>query len=922
MDSSPIPLPSASVPPRRSSLPLVAAVVPVGVGVAMWLTTGAVQALWFAAVGPLMIGASLLDTVRIRRRERRADDARLRRAWSEAESELRRRHDEERRREERRHPDTAACVRERPLRDARPPGPETALVVGRGHRASAVRCVGGDDDTGREFRRRCTVLDDAPVVVPLGAGLCLRGPGPLVEATARALVLQLCLRHAPAALAVTIAEESVGGLAALPHARYSRRAAFRLAVATPEGRAPDATAVVWVGPPDAEVPEGVTTVIDIAQPDVATLRTPEGVTTLAVECLSVAQAAGVAELCGGLVDDETPATEPLSLQSVTQPSAGSGLPVALGRAAQDEPMTVDIVDDGPHAIVTGMTGTGKSELLVTWVAAVCASQGPERVTFLLADFKGGTAFDRLRDLPHVVGVLTDLDETEAGRGVASLTAEMRRRESLLAAAGARDISEIDLARLVIVVDEFAALLHEHAELAAVFTDVAARGRALGMHLILGTQRAAGVIRDALATNCPLRISLRVAEAADSRAVVGTAGAAELPGGVDGRGRALVRRPQDEGPRPVRIALTDDAFLERIVARGTSAPTVAPPWYPALPTRLPLTALTAERDALRGSMPGPLLVLGRADDPAAQAQPPVTLRPGLERGLVVLGAAGMGRTTVLRGIAAQDPTSAWFPTDLEAAVDQVAAWEQGEAAIPGTVLVDDIDRLQADLPLEYGQDFALRWERLVRSAATVTWVLTATRATGPLARVLDALPRRALLRMPSRVEHLAAGGEIADFRRDRPPGRALLDDREMQFAWVDEEGEPRSSTVVAGGAESGWVPATASTALVTPGARGVAAALAAAHPEWEVALLGAEVGRTARPCVVVGDAETWQRHWTDWQRARSEGEVLIRAERPAELRQLVGVRTLPPYARQDAGRAWSVVGDRAPRRVVLPALAPR
>ena len=75
-----------------------------------------------------------------------------------------------------------------------------------------------------------------------------------------------------------------------------------------------------------------------------------------------------------------------------------------------------------------------------------------------------------------------------------------------------------------------------------FTDIAARGRALGMHLILGTQRATGVIRDALATNCPLRIALRVTDPADSKAMIGTDAAAALPGDAGGRGLAYVRRP--------------------------------------------------------------------------------------------------------------------------------------------------------------------------------------------------------------------------------------------------------------------------------------------------------------------------------------------------------------------------------------------
>ena len=88
---------------------------------------------------------------------------------------------------------------------------------------------------------------------------------------------------------------------------------------------------------------------------------------------------------------------------------------------------LDLVSDGPHALVVGTTGSGKSELLRTWVASLAAHYSPEDVVFVLADFKGGTAFSSLRRLPHVTGVLTDLDEAAATRGIESLRAEVRRR---------------------------------------------------------------------------------------------------------------------------------------------------------------------------------------------------------------------------------------------------------------------------------------------------------------------------------------------------------------------------------------------------------------------------------------------------------------------------------------------------------------
>ncbi|MFC0198762.1 FtsK/SpoIIIE domain-containing protein, partial [Microbacterium arthrosphaerae] len=268
---------------------------------------------------------------------------------------------------------------------------------------------------------------------------------------------------------------------------------------------------------------------------------------------------------------------PLLAQSL--PAAG-GLAVVIGVAGAD-PVVVDLVADGPHAVVAGVTGAGKSELLITWILALCGTYSTEEVTFLLADFKGGTAFDPLAGVPHVTGVITDLDGAGARRAIESLRAELRRREATIAAAGARDIVDprVPLSRLVVVVDEFAALLADHPELHGLFADVAARGRALGIHLILGTQRAAGVIRDNLLANCPLRVSLRVTDRADSRALLGSDDAALLPGGVAGRGTAFVRRAGDAAPQQVRIALSGPDDVARAVGRGGSA-VPERPWLPA------------------------------------------------------------------------------------------------------------------------------------------------------------------------------------------------------------------------------------------------------------------------------------------------------------------------------------------------------
>lgn len=930
MDQLSISVPPRLVPQKRAPVPFMAALVPVVAGVVLWLVTGSLYSLCFAALGPLMIFASLIDGARSGRTARRRAGAEHEQAWTDAEEQLRRRHHEERTTRWQRQPDAAGCLRELPLRGTEGPSPSTEVVVGSATGRSALTVSGGDGDRERDFQTRCRAIERVPLTVPLRGGIAVRGPLPTVSAVVRALIVQLCLRFGPGQLALIGTGLEAWGLADFPHAATARRGAFRLAVgSTPDTRS-QGDAVILLLPSEAEVPEGITTVIDVVEPMRAALRTPDGTVALACEGLSHTQAVAAAMLRAEAAVELDGLPDAVGLRDIDAKWSETGLPAAIGRGERDA-VVLDIVHDGPHAIVTGTTGSGKSELLVSWVTAIAARHGPDRVAFVLVDFKGGTAFEPLRPLPQVTAVITDLDEAGTRRGVSSLTAELRRRESLLAAANARDVSESGMPRLVIVVDEFAALLQEHPDLGVVFTDIAARGRALGMHLIIGTQRASGVIRDALAANCPLRVSLRVSDAADSRLVIGTDAASELEGGAASRGIALARRPQDSEPMMMRIALTAASDLRGICLRWNEAERPRSPWLPPLPEVLPL------RDVVEGA-PSGAIVLGRADHPTRQEQPLVIVKVGIDRGMSVLGAAGSGRTSLLRLLAAQHADPLWIPSDPEQAWDAVEALAASVAHRPALVLCDDLDARLSDLPAEYAQHLAQRWEQVLRNGAGTTFVLTASRATGPGGRLLDALPLRALLRTSSRVDHLAAGGESAGFDRDRPPGRARLGEREVQIAWVDEnrgasdretasehEGVTGDRRIrrVRDGAPPAWSPRTPVTGVVTTAAPAMADALALAHPECEVVLVSGATGEpaTSGRIILVAEAEVWQRTWPLWQHVRREGEAIIRAENPIDLRQLAQVRELPPYARPHAGRAWSVVGSDSPRRVVLSAFAP-
>jgi S-DNA-T family DNA segregation ATPase FtsK/SpoIIIE len=208
------------------------------------------------------------------------------------------------------------------------------------------------------------------------------------------------------------------------------------------------------------------------------------------------------------------------------------------------PWRLDLARHGPHALVAGTTGAGKSELLTALVCGLATTHPPDRVNLLLVDYKGGTAFGPLADLPHTAGVLTDLDEHLARRALSSLRAELRRREGVLRATGAPDLEAYDhrrgpgdppLPRLVIVVDEFRVLAEELPELLTGLVRVAVVGRSLGVHLVLATQRPAGVVTAEIRANVNLRIALRVRDRMDSEDVVDAPDAAFLPPDRPGRG---------------------------------------------------------------------------------------------------------------------------------------------------------------------------------------------------------------------------------------------------------------------------------------------------------------------------------------------------------------------------------------------------
>lgn len=282
---------------------------------------------------------------------------------------------------------------------------------------------------------------------------------------------------------------------------------------------------------------------------------------------------------------------PADVVSRWQQPASWAVPIGKDHAG---PRSIDLVADGPHALVAGTTGAGKSEFLTTWLLGLAGQLSPRQLQFVLVDFKGGAAFGPLTALPHSVDLLTDLQPRKTARALASLGAQLRRREALFAASGVRDISEYHraypgrfLARIVVVIDEFAALAADHPAVLSQLVRLAGQGRSLGLHLIAATQRPAGVVDATMRANMALRICFRVTTAADSTDILGEATAAKLPA-IAGRcviAATTTQVVQAAWCGPVGAVSELVAHIRAAWRQVGSGEAPTRPWAEELPTRI-------------------------------------------------------------------------------------------------------------------------------------------------------------------------------------------------------------------------------------------------------------------------------------------------------------------------------------------------
>lgn len=379
------------------------------------------------------------------------------------------------------------------------------------------------------------------------------------------------------------------------------------------------------------------------------------------------------------------------------------LAVPVGLGAARNPVLLD-VQKHYHGLGAGTTGSGKSELILTYIAMLAANFSPDELVFLLVDYKGEGMAGRVRDLPHLSGVLSNLSASQTNRVLISLRAELNRRQQIFKEQGINDINEYLRMRrqnaalpmlplIMIIADEFAELKDEQPEFIDELVSVARIGRSLGVRMLLTTQNpSGGVVTKQIATNTSYRLCLRVATRDDSLDLIGVSDAAYLPGrgagfvkvgesqpiqfqsGYTGDDYAIIeheapvvhvvsvdgQRSQVVGPK---VRMSDETQLEYYVryvhdvARANGYVKRYQVWTPPLPDTPPLLHELATQfkhgfawngtDWSMAASSDVRVLIGMYDDPANQLQGPLYVPISERNHIGVYVNVGEQRSLVIR-----------------------------------------------------------------------------------------------------------------------------------------------------------------------------------------------------------------------------------------------------------------------------------
>lgn len=430
--------------------------------------------------------------------------------------------------------------------------------------------------------------------------------------------------------------------------------------------------------------------------------------------------------------------------------AEKGVSGVLG-ATGDGAFEFDLADRGPHGLVAGTTGSGKTEFLASLVMGLAIRHSPTKLNFIFVDYKANEVFQALHRLPHSVGLVTNLDKRLVDRSLISLQAELARRTQLCLDQGFVDMSKLRAAKpelaepyLYLVVDEFARLKKDSEEFLEGLVDVAVAGRAFGIHLILATQDPSGIVPKQIESNINVRCALRVASEEASSEMLGTDDAANIPEGLSGRtfvkvgaSRRSITEVQAsyvgahslggvteilEASQEFSFDASRDQLLNFSFEKGSAgsdgeiltnriveawdslgAPALSLPWTEPLGEVVPLADLLREQRA--GSHPLQVPV-ALADLPSEQRQAAWTMDLLRAGNAAIYGTSGSGKTTLLRSIAValcatNGPlTTTVFGLDFSAGgLDAIKHLPGGADVIPGrrTDLVESaIERLEREV----------------------------------------------------------------------------------------------------------------------------------------------------------------------------------------------------------------------------------
>lgn len=548
------------------------------------------------------------------------------------------------------------------------------------------------EQAARRLTAAAATVTHLPLAVPLSSTRSLVAGGADAAAVARAFVVAAAEAHGPDRLAVAVL------------AAPERLAAWEWVKWLPHTAAADRDAIgprrlVGSRPTDVRPPEGrhLLLVVDGVPPPSASEAltvlqvAAEGSPTLAAD--GVALPGDVTVLGGAAAEArsrrvaraQTPtAPGPPGTTDPRGRTAADRLRVVVGLGDDGHPVVLDLKEAaeggaGPHGLLVGATGSGKSELLRTIVLQLARDHPPGEVDLVLVDFKGGATFAPLAGLPHIAALVTNLaDEAVLVERMSdALTGELLRRQQLI-----RDDPAARMSTLVVVVDEYAELLAARPDLADLFATLGRVGRSLRIHLLLASQRLDEGRLHGLDAHLSYRIGLRTFTTAESHAALGVPDAAHLPpepgtGFLRPDPTTLVRfrAPYLSAPREVLLADRVLPFTAAAVP-GRPATVPGPSWVEETVTAIAAVGHPSARqvwlppldrpvalDRLLGP-PGERLVVpvGLVDRPLEQRHD--RLDVDLEAGFVaVVGAPRSGRSTLLSTLAV-GLASGWSPTRVQ------------------------------------------------------------------------------------------------------------------------------------------------------------------------------------------------------------------------------------------------------------------